>query len=422
MGEAVRNPRLEQAFEPRLATAQRPALAQYLSLLVVPAADVEAIIQRALDSNPMLTRTPGGPCHGCGRHCATAGYCRSCSSARVSVDTPNATDWRAELECDARLELPAALHTLLSDVVSSLDDHGLLRAEAMSPSWPAAGLARVMTAIRLVGPPGIAAASPLGCVQLQVRALVEAGVAPPLAATIVEEHLAQVADGDLPGLAELLRVGIDEIAEALAVVSDRVRPYVVLSGPVERARPVDVIFRRDSDQPTGIAVDVLDSQWLGLQLDEDLWSSATGEARAWLRTHRVEAQQLLAELGARSGMLRRLGDLLAQRQRAFLLGGPADHQALTRAEAARQLGCHPSTVGRIVQATWARCPDGRIIALADCFGGRTAALEAVRRVVAGRPGLSAEAIRSELAAGGIRLARRTVAQYRGLLAAAGLAT
>ena len=113
-------------LDARLQPLLRPSLQQYLALLPLPLGDLEATIDGAVASNPLLVRAPGGPCLGCGRHCATGTWCAACAATPLPADPADPVGGRDRLEGDARLEMPARRHAVLAVVVGSLDDHGLL--------------------------------------------------------------------------------------------------------------------------------------------------------------------------------------------------------------------------------------------------------------------------------------------------------
>lgn len=389
-----------QAPSLALTLAQRQVPLAYLTLLPSTAVQLEDIVARAIMDNPMLTRSPGGPCLGCGRHCRSAAFCAACSLERVNdAVITNPADWRTALAAEARLELPADLHGLLARVVDSLDDRGLLPRSGEDSE----ALTRVLSALRLLGPPGIAARSPADCVRIQVVALAATGDLPPWAGGLTLAELIAALNGDGP----------DRVSAILPDIVRRVTPYVALPDGGRIPPPPDVSYRRTADGD--VMVEVMNTDWFGLALDDAAWTGTDREGRTWLAPYRVEARRLLAAVDARAGLLRRLAVWLGTTQQAFLFNGNGCHRPLTRAEAARALGHHPATIGRIVAGKTARCPDGRLVPLAACFGGRTAALEELSVLAGNHPDASDARLAELLTASGHPTARRTVSKYRTLL-------
>lgn len=379
-----------------LGMQQRPMLLPYLALLPTPAAQLDDVVATAISENPMLVRAPGGPCLTCGRHCPSGVRCAGCGQTRVDESLVQQPDWRLALETEARLELPTGLHPLLASVVGSLGDDGLFPREGPDP----ASLARVLEALRTVGPPGIAARSAADCIEVQLRASAASGALPSRVAALTLAELADAVNGDGdPALIALL-------PDILAVVT----PHVVLPAADRVPPPSDV---RYFVSPAGsIAVEVMDAAWFGLTLDETMWGDADKAAREWLAPYRHDARQLLDAIGARAGLLRRLAVWLADAQSGFLMHGRAAHVSLTRADAARALGHHPASIGRVVTGKVARCPDGRLVPLSAFFGGRTAILERLGALIGDNPNATDNQLAGLLAADGHVVARRTVAKYR----------
>lgn len=383
---------------------------QFLSLLPLPQRELGDLLEAAIRDNPLLQRAPGAPCAVCGRHCRS-GLCGECRTLRLPVESRVLVDWRAALIADLRAALPAHLHPTAEMVVASLDDHGFLPEDDRAGEDPESG--PVLAALREVGPPGIGAHSAVECLRLQVAALVDEGSAPAFLLDVVDHHLETVAAGDLAAVGTALDVPLADVAAAVDRLRTRTRPFVLLDAPGPRAAAPDVLFRQEYDD--ALHVEVTDLTWFGVEMDDEIWSSAGPEGRAWLRPYRREATDLLRSVRARSVMLLRVATVLAERQRGFLLDGPAAHRPLTRHEVAAALEVHPATVGRAVEGKVARCPDGRLVALSACFGGRTAVLEALRELLASHPAATDAELSDLLAAAGLRVARRTVSKYRALL-------
>lgn len=405
--------------EQRLGFVPSAAQLQFMSLLSLPQEQLGDLLESALRDNPLLQRSPGGPCTVCGRHCRS-GVCAECRTLRLPAAVAPPVPWRLQLLHDLRAALPRALHPMAEAVVGSLDDHGLLRDSEGSRSLTSEERdirETVLAALREIGPPGIGARSPVEVVRRQVEALVAQGAAPALLLDMVEHHLEEVAAGDMAALAESLQVAPAEAAAAVECLRARTRPFVAVGDCEPRGPAPDVAFSLEPQDGSRILVRVPDLDWFGVELDEELWRSVGGEGRSWLQPYRQEAIQLFRAVRARSDMLVRVAEELAVRQRGYLLDGDAGHQALTRRELASSLAVHPSTVGRVTEGKVARCPDGRMVPLAGFFGGRTRALTLLDHLVESRPGCTDAELRALLQREGIHVARRTVAKYRALIRA-----
>jgi RNA polymerase sigma-54 factor len=300
-------------------------------------------------------------------------------------------------------------------LIEFLDDHGMLTdaehfhrlVEEIDPGR----IERVLTAIRLAGPPGIAAVSALDCVRRQVERLVDDGEAPELLLSIVDRHLENAAFGAYGAAADDLGVPV----ETVELLRRRVRPFVTLIDDDKRPPAPDLVIFFDSGDRQRLLVEATDAEWFGLRLDTALLKNPTPDAREWVEPFRLAAIDFLRRVEMRATMLRRVGGTLIEHQRNFLLGDVCRHRRLLRADVAATLGVHPSTVGRAVDGKLLRCPDGRTIPIAECFGGQTGPKERLRLLFEDHPTANDTELKQLLAQDGIFLARRTVAKYRAAL-------
>jgi RNA polymerase sigma-54 factor len=150
------------------------------------------------------------------------------------------------------------------------------------------------------------------------------------------------------------------------------------------------------------------------------------EVRRYLRGKLDRARWLIDAVEQRERTLLRIAGAAFERQRAFLEHGPGHLVPLRMSDLADDLGLHVSTVSRAVAGKHAQTPWG-IVPLRGLFQGsagddedtaRDDLLRAVRELVEAEDPhapLSDEDIAAALARRGWRVARRTVAKYRGEL-------
>ncbi len=405
------DPRLEM----RTATSHVPlaVLQQLFRLLPLSTTELHDAVDRALADNPVLARTAGTPCPGCGRH-LRGRRCPTCAAAPViAVEHATAEDWRAELTEAVRLEVSPELRDMVEIVIGAIDDHGFLEEDPDSDLFARAGVRSVLDAVMRIGPPGIAAAGPIDCVIRQCRSLVVSGDAPALLATIAEHHLEQVANNEFAVIARAQDVTVEAVREVVEILRHRTRPFVALGGSSLRTAAPDVFISFAAAHDDPLDVHVPDSSWYGLRL---MRIPTNLEARQWSAPHRRRAEELIRQIDARASLLHRIATVIAEQQRMFLLNGggsgTASHRTLRRADVAALLGVHPSTVGRAVNGKWLRCPDGRVLALSACFGAGTAPRELLRATMLAHPRATDKELEQVLALAGLRIARRTVAKYR----------
>jgi RNA polymerase sigma-54 factor len=377
-------------------------------------ADLEALVAKAVDENPMLERRRGRMCDTCGA-IRQSGRCDCCTAATGPFEVASVIDWREELRRQGHLELPRRLHPLLDLVIGSLDDRGFLSPLLASPE---PDLKIVVNTLREIGPPGIAATSATDSLRLQVAALAATGQIPVALTAVVEGWLPQVADGKFSEVAAGLGLHERQIVEAVDYLVRHTRPFVAVADSIPRTGPVDVVFTLTDDEPGQLATQVLRADDLGILLTSD-FDGLDHEAHAWLAPHREAATKLLAAVNARAEMLSRVATVLASWQSLFILAGPQAHRGLRRRDIAHELQVHPSTVGRAVSGKIARCPDGRLVPLRDFFGSTHSMRRRIGDVILAHPDATDAAVAAELARLGSPIARRTVSKYRSMLRLAG---
>jgi RNA polymerase sigma-54 factor len=88
---------------------------------------------------------------------------------------------------------------------------------------------------------------------------------------------------------------------------------------------------------------------------------------------------------------------------------------MTRAELARRVGVHESTISRAVANKGIALPDGRIVPLARFFDRSLSVRDRIKELVGQeQKPLTDDQIASVLSRDGIKVARRTVAKYRSI--------
>ncbi len=448
-----------------------PAVVAYAELLELPWAQLEKQVERELDDNPALERTETPVCLMCGGQLAR-GTCWDCGglagswefgvrrSESVAPDAwdvaVQATTGAEELLIDLRSMLPRSEGPIAAYLVACLDQRGLL---GTSPEEAAARLGvavdrvlAVIAAMRRLGPPGLGARDVRELLLLQLDAW-EAGHEPvPLARTIISDHLARLAEGDLAAIASSTGATTPDVACALEYIRRHLwpRPAIDLSaGDLPAMLPPDIVIRPRPDLPGHFAVELVEPRRLGLSVrpiyrklaasgvdassgDRPAPRRAPGgpargnppacdharvHAREHAREHVRSAIAFLSRLERRWQTLRAVAEHVVEAQREFLAKGPEYLVPLTRAEVAGELGLHESTVSRAVSGRHALLPTRTVVPLAQFVSPSLGPRAALRQLIRSesRP-LSDGELAALLAARGFPVARRTVAKYRSQLA------
>ena len=250
---------------------------------------------------------------------------------------------------------------------------------------------------------------------------------------MLRQHLDELARNKLPDVARALGRTLDEIHGLM----ERIRKLDPRPGSrfVEDNVGVvtpDVEVRLEAGELV-VEVDNMSLPDLGVSETYEQMAASTeteGEVREYLRDKIKSARGLIDAVEQRRRTLARVTTAIMQHQRGFLERGKCGVRPLPMSEVAAELGLHPSTVSRAIAGKHVQTERG-IFALREFFDGdrrvskgsgetvgRLGIKDHIQRLVAAedpqRP-LSDDELVGMLAENKIRVARRTVAKYRGEL-------
>jgi RNA polymerase sigma-54 factor len=441
-----------------------PQLQQAIRLLQLPTVELQAQVLQALESNVMLESdedfeatwaldSPSGG-SGAGEDPGDGGDEPVVEIGDDWVE-PNAGESEAPWSGsgDAELDLPDESGRTLRDhlawqlelahlppealavgraIVDAINDDGYLTetleaiagAVADEASTDAAGVEQVLRIVQQFDPAGVGARSVAECIELQLAQLDASTPGIALARTLAHRHLELVAGRELGQLQRELHATAGEVDVALALVrSCHPRPGAAFQALRTEYVVPDVFARRT---PQGWVVELNPSALPRVKLNEGYAGMLTrAPDHAVLRTQLQEARWLLRSLEIRNDTMLKVARTIVERQRGFLDRGEESMQPMILKDVAEAVAMHESTISRVTTGKYLHTPRGVFefrfffssqVPGEDGAGVSSTAIRAkIRRLIAdepaGRP-LSDQQIVERLAAGGVQVARRTVAKYR----------
>ncbi len=361
-------------------------------------------------------------------------------------------------------------------LIGELDERGFLSPRiiervAGSLRVDAARVETVLHALQSIGPLGLGARSVEECLGIQLDRWEEAGQGHPLARALVGEHLEDLAHGRFAHIAGVLNSTSEEVVAGRDYIRTHLRPYPIAEQtdlePWERqtgpgSQAPDVVIRRD--ERGTLTVEVIESRRYKLSIDRsydryvarleeggvrtgakksaeenaELGLSSTDHAReaaksgdfkadgngprlseddmGHIRDHVERARQFLSHIDERRRTVSRVTAYVVRRQEEFIRRGPRELIPLTRAEVAEALSLHESTVSRATAGKYVMLPNRQVIPFSNFFKAALSIQDVLRELVEkeDRP-LTDTELAEMLAMRGYRIARRTVAKYRGQL-------
>ena len=315
--------------------------------------------------------------------------------------------------------LPAADDALLAlaEQIGLEPDEGMLR--------------RALAVLRGLEPRGIGARNAIEALILQLDT---DDPEYELLCQLLEEFLEDMARNKLPGVARSMGLSVPELQQLIARLGELdPRPVARLSSESAPGLHPDLVVERDGEQ---FQVRVEASGMPAVHIDEgveELYRDRSNgkEVRAYLRNKLDRARWICDALEQRNKTLLSVALKVFDHQHAFLERGPSHLVPLRMNRLAEELGIHVSTVSRAVAGKYVQTPYG-ILPLRTFFqasaGGaqdgdssgvaRSGLRDEVSSIIRAedpKAPLSDDDVVAALAERGLKVARRTVAKYRGEL-------
>lgn len=432
-------------------------------LLQLPSQEMSAALARERDINPALEYEERESCHRCGsaieapgRPCAVCGAAASSERTYDELDDSGSTYSSSggmydDDGTDPMLRVSSAagrgvglLQMLCASLapddaeiaeylVGSLDHHGFLAAEIVEDTAEALTceperVAHVLDVLQHLDPPGIGARGARECLLLQLRRLRELGQPRALAELLVSEHLPALAFRHFREVARLVGETPKMIEAEWQYISEQLHPYPAhgfdpdfgeIAEVATAVRP-DVIIRRRGN---GFEAEVVERHRFNTQVNREyLWArknlgeiKVSDAERQHIRTYVDQAQSFITALKQRWDTMQRVSDALIELQFDFLVRGQSALKPLTRADVARRVNLHESTVSRATDGKFVLLPNGHTVPFDEFFDSSLPIKKELREIIAGenvRHPLSDEQLARMLVKRGFPIARRTIAKYR----------
>ena len=352
----------------------------------------------------------------------------------------NLTDhltWQLEMTPvdDRRREIAEA-------IIGNLNTDGYLDAtleelRAMGSNGAAAGYTEeeVLSAIALVqtmDPAGVAARDLTECLALQLRHI---GLAGTRAERIVKEHLDKLRSHDYQGIAAALECDPAAVLEDVEVIKHLdPSPGLKYNSPRSNYVTPDAYVIKDEDGEYKVTLNedgmprLRISQTYRKMLEKGA-NATDQEAKDFVREKFRSAVRLIKSLDERQRTIMKVAVSLVKHQRDFLDHGIERIRPLRLRDVADDIQMHESTVSRVVRNKYLFTPQGLFemryffhAGVPDDRGGEVSSLsvkqnikEIVDKENTGNPLSDAAIVKILERDYGVKVARRTVAKYRGEL-------
>jgi len=329
------------------------------------------------------------------------------------------------------LDIDEATSRAAKAVIGSLDSDGFFcigLSEIATIAQVSVDVAeRALGVVQQLDPPGVGARSLAEALAIQADYL---GLDEPLLGRIVRDHLDDVAASHFRKIARALRVDEDEVRRVVEILrSLNPRPAGAFSpGPSPGYIVPDVTVRRFDEEwvvmPNSEAVPPLrvNAKYRGMLRDG---SGADKETVRYLKEKIRSAESFIRNIDRRKDTVSRIAGIVLEVQSEFFEDGKGPLRPLRLEDVAVELGVHLSTVSRGVTGKYMATPYG-MFELKHFFSGgyrtstgldvaSTSVKNRLREMLAdedpSKP-VSDQRLAEMLSEEGIPVARRTVAKYR----------
>jgi len=331
----------------------------------------------------------------------------------------------------AMMDLTEEVEAAARAVIGSLDTDGFFRGDC----GEVAALVGVSTkeaeeglrVVQQLDPPGVGARTLAEALMIQMEFL---GLEEPLLERIIADHLDDVAANHFRKISRALKVGEPQVREAVGLLRAlNPRPAGAYSpGPSPGYIVPDVTLRRFDDEwliiPNSDSVPTLRvSPRYRSMLRSG--SEADDETRRYLKDKIRSAESFIKNIDRRKDTVSRITQIILEVQSEFFEDGKGPLRPLRLEDVAIEIGVHLSTVSRGVTGKYMATPYG-LFELKHFFAGgyrtstgmdiaSTSIKQRLKELVAeedsAKP-LSDQKLAELLSAEGVTVARRTVAKYR----------
>ena len=441
-------------------------IAQTMTLLYMTSAELLQTIDVELSKNPALEVIHERRCPMCGRKLPENGPCPVCSQPKTmdsdetiifvsprddfysyngSSSSTFETDRPDEPFSSENLDLPTYVLTqvapelekderpLAAMILTNLDDDGFLaidireicRFHHVTPEQVEVVLRKIMRC----DPLGVGARNVQEALLAQVEFLSESTQVPEYVRRAIADEFDLLSKHQYGELAKKLGTTSQKIKLVSHYISDNLNPFPARANwgtfrqpndntPEVFHQPDVMIYYLNNKPGNPLVIEIITPSRGTLRLSplfKKALKQQTGEQQEEWKKDMDKATLLIKCIQQRNNTMRQLMEQLAAIQKSYIIHGDVHLQSLTRAEIAKKLGVHESTISRAVANKTVQLPNKKIIPMSTFFDRSLAVRAILRGIVENEShALNDTELCASLEERGINVARRTVAKYRSM--------
>lgn len=438
-------------------------LAQTMTLLTKSVEELSEEIEKELAANPALELDEVLRCPTCNRTLPVNGLCPNCTNPKSTdpdetivfislrsdfinqVDTNDDEEKSDEQSAVMVEELPAVILRQIANILAvedrpiaayllnQLDDDGLLTIDfeeiASYFHVPIERIRNVQKLIQRSDPIGVGSSSPKDALLVQLEFLSEQRQIPQGVKEIIEKGFDLLEHANYREITKKLKIPSGTVKKAVEFIKNNLNPFPARANWGTIRQPdsfdrrhflyPDILinhWNNDLNKPLMVEIILPVRGTLKInQLFKDNLKQAETGSREEMKEDLEKASLFIKCIQQRNNTMKRLVERIISVQKEFVKNGAKYMKPLTRAQLAKELDVHESTISRAVANKSIKMPNGEVIPLAKFFERNLNIRAAIQEIIEKeeKP-LSDAQIQKLLLKQGIQIARRTVAKYRSL--------
>jgi RNA polymerase sigma-54 factor len=437
-------------------------LAQTMAMIQLTVDELRQEIEAQLAANPALELVEERRCPMCHKLLPPHGSCQTCSAPHSDkpdepivfvspredfvpgsrfdeadyLDEPSAPvvdDLPTFVLKQVALDLKPEQQRIAVHLVSNLDEDGLLAINLADVAWyfhvPVEEIKDVQRILQHAEPLGVCSSSTAEALLVQLEVMAERCENCELAAAMISQSMDKLSRHLYSELARQFNSSVAEVTRVAQFISDNLNPFPARSHWGDEHTAVstsdkvyhqpDVIISYLNDDPNqAIVVEIISPIGGTLrvsQLYKDAIKSADEDSKYEMRTDMDRAGLFVKCLQQRDNTMLRLMSRLVVIQREYIRYGDKQLVPITRAQMAKELGVHESTMSRAVSSKAVQLPNRKIVPMSAFFERNMKVRTVLRELIEteSKPFSDSELV-DMLSDKGYPVARRTVAKYRAM--------
>ncbi|HAF62241.1 MAG TPA: hypothetical protein DCK95_07940 [Anaerolineaceae bacterium] len=434
-------------------------LAQTMALLNMGNGELEEEIQKNLASNPALEVDEVKHCAICGGVILEGTRCRNClnkqlqgesqfltfvstrEQAKPFLDGDNdqyfedgTVDTQTLPEYILRqigVELGDNEKLVAASILTQIDEDGFVDVDVLELSSyyhvPISSVEKVKKAIQHADPIGVGSKDAQEAMLVQADELKRIRDIPELTEKIIAENYRQLLKKQYQEIARELDVTSSKVEEVALFITENLNPFPARSswGDIRdqnkddfvRLGEADIVLSYlDNDPQNVIVIEIFQPMNSNLILNaayQQALKDSEKEIKMKMREDLDRASLFIKCLQQRTNTILRMMQLLVTIQEKYIREGDRYLKPITRAQIAKKLNVHESTVSRAVSSKIVQMPNRKVYPLSVFFDRSLQIRTEIKGIIEEeKEPLSDLQIMKKLEKRGISIARRTIAKYR----------